>query len=221
MIVIVGFIVTLIGLIGYSLISESRFSDEKILSSIVNFYMIVCFTLFVHMYTHLYGVNHLFVELFFGISMILAAVYLIYANFIKFKVKGTYNYFEGHIDLSRLKNGAIYASVIWLIGKELTFAKVQPFMIPGLVLLPVFFVLVYPILVIRELRVFFFHENISSIVSNSFLVVLFSGVAIISMSLSNSAYIPIESLAAITALYFILKMSKTFEPFIGEQPAKI
>jgi hypothetical protein len=87
-------------------------------------------------------------------------------------------------------------------------------MIPGLILLPVFFVLVYPVLVMRELRLFFLHENISSIVSNSFLVVLFSGIAIVSMSLSNSAYIPIESLAAIIALYVILKMSKTLEPFI-------
>lgn len=215
MIVMVGVVVTLIGLVGYSLISEKKSNDEKILSSVVNFYMIVCFTLFVHMYTQFYGMDHLFVELFFGISMIIAAIYLMSVNFFRFKVDlGNYRHFETHVDCSRLVNGTIYASVIWLIGKELTFVKVQPFMIPGLILLPVFFVLVYPVLVVRELRLFFLHENISSIVSNSFLVVLFSGIAIISMSLSNSAYIPIESLAAITALYFILKMSKSLEPFI-------
>jgi len=159
--------------------------------------------------------NHLFVELFFGISMIIAAFYLIWANtFIGRIKKGHFRHFDTRVDYSRLKNGVIYASVIWLIGKELTFVKVQPFMIPGLILLPVFFVLVYPLLVIRELRLFFFYENVSSIVSNSFLVIIFSGIAIISMSLSSSAYIPIESLAAITAIYFILKMSKTLEPFI-------
>jgi hypothetical protein len=215
MIVIVGIMAIIVGLIGYSLIPEKKLNEEKYLSSIVNFYMIVCFTLFFHMYTNFYQMNHLFVELFFGFSMTVAAFYLLWSVVFDGRLKIRFErHIDGHIDPQRLKNGILYASIAWLMGKELAFLKLQPFMIPGLILLPVFFVLLYPLLVMKELRLFFFYENFSSVFSNSFLTVLFSGVAIISMALTTKAYIPIESLAAITALYVILRMSKAAEPFM-------
>ena len=215
MIVIVGIIATLVGLIGYSLILEKKLNEEKYLSAIINFYMIVCFSLFIHVYSHFYRVNHLFVELFFGFSMTVAAFYLMWSVLFDGKLKLRFErHVDGHIDYFRLKNGILYASVTWLMGKELAFLKLQPFMIPGLILLPVFFVLLYPLLIIKELKVFFFYENFPNIFSNSFLVVLFSGIAIISMAITSNAYLPIESLAAIVALYVVLRISKAAEPFL-------
>jgi|GEM_PF-1800244 hypothetical protein len=215
MIIVVGIVATLIGLIGYSIIPEKKLNEEKYLSSIINFYMIVCFSLFIHMYSQFYQVNHLFVELFFGFSITVAAFYLLWSILFDGKLKLKVNrHIDGHIDYFRLKNGILYASITWLMGKELAFLKLQPFMIPGLIALPVFFVLLYPLLVIKELKVFFFYENFSAVFSNSFLVVMFSGVAIISMALTSRAYIPIESLAAIVALYVILRVSKSAEPFL-------
>ncbi len=211
-IVVIGIVATIVGLVGYSFNLENGLDEEKSLSSVVNFYMLVCFTLFVHMYSHFYHLNHMFIELFFGFSVTVAAFYLLWSVIMdgKFSIK-----VNGHIDLMRLKNGILYASITWLMGKELAFLKLQPFMIPGLILLPIFFVLLYPMLVIRELKLTFFYENFSAIFSNSFLLVLFSGVAIISMAFIPNAYLPMESLAAIIALYVILKMSKATEPFLA------
>lgn len=210
-IVAIGVIATIVGLVGYSFNLEHGLDEEKSLSSVINFYMLVCFTLFVHMYSHFYHLNHTFIELFFGFSVTVAAFYLLWSvimdGSLRIKVKG-------HIDPMRLRNGVLYASIAWLMGKELALLKLQPFMIPGLILLPLFFVLLYPVLVIRELNLTFFYENFSAIFSNSFLLVLFSGVAIISMAFIPNAYLPMESLAAIIALYVILKMSKATEPFL-------
>ncbi|MFO7966979.1 MAG: hypothetical protein R6U44_05210 [Archaeoglobaceae archaeon] len=209
-IVAIGIIATIVGLVGYSFHLENELDEEKSLSSVVNFYMLVCFTLFVHMYSHFYQLNHTFIELFFGFSVTVAAFYLLWSVIMggNFSIK-----VNGHIDSMKLRNGILYASIAWLMGKELAFLKLQPFMIPGLILLPIFFVLLYPVLVIRELKLNFFYENFTSIFSNSFLLVLFSGVAIISMAFIPNAYLPVESLAAIIAIYVILKMSKATEPF--------
>ncbi len=210
-IVAIGIIAAIVGLVGYSFNLEEGVDEEKSLSSVVNFYMLVCFTLFVHMYSHFYHFNHTFIELFFGFSVTIAAFYLLWSVIMdgKFSIKVT-----GRLDPIRLRNGILYASITWLMGKELAFLKLQPFIIPGLILLPIFFVLLYPVLVIRELKLSFFYESFSAIFSNSFLLILFSGVAIISMAFIPNAYLPIESLAAIIALYVILKMSKATEPFL-------
>lgn len=211
-IVLMGIIATLVGLIGYSLVLEDGLDEEKNLSSVINFYMLVCFTLFVHMYSHFFQLNRTFIELFFGFSVTVAAFYLLWSVLLggKFSLK-----INGHVDLLRLRNGVLYASIAWLMGKELALLKLQPFIIPGLILLPVFFVLLYPILVIKELKLSFFYHNFSAIFSNSFLPVLFSGVAITSMAFIPNAYLPMESLAAIVALYVMLKMTKAAEPFMG------
>ncbi|MFW6194277.1 MAG: hypothetical protein ACOC5L_02020 [Halobacteriota archaeon] len=212
-IAVIGIIATFVGLIGYSFNLKNGPDEEKNLSSITNFYMLVCFTLFVHMYSHFYHLNRTFIELFFGFSITVAAFYLLWSVIMD---GGFSKKVNGRIDPLRFRNGILYASVTWLMGKELAFLKLQPFVIPGLILLPVFFVLLYPVMVIKELKISFFYDNFSAIFSNSFLPVLFSGVAITSMAFIPNAYLPIESLAAIIALYVILKMTKATEAFLAD-----
>jgi hypothetical protein len=204
-IVIVGIIATLVGLFGYSLIPEKRVDqNEKYLSSIINFYMVVCFTLFIHMYSYFFQMRYMFVELFFGFSMTGAAIYLLWT------VIGFNKNIGRHFDFFKLRNGVLYASIAWLMGKELASLEPQPFVLPGLILLPSFFVL----LVMKESKLFFFYEN-SSVFSNSFLTVLLSGIAIISMTQAPNAQLPIESIAAVMALYVVLRMFRAAKPFLG------
>jgi len=208
MIVIVGIIATLIGLLGYSLIPEKRLDQEKHLSSIINFYMVVCFSLFVHTYSLFFGINYMFLELFFAFSITVAAIYLLWS------MVGFDREIDRRFDFFRLKNGILYASIAWLMGKEVGFVKPQTFLLPGLILFPLFFALLYAFLVMKEMKLFFFYEN-SSVFSNSFLIVVLSGIATISMSQAPSALIPIESIVIFLALAVILRMFKAAKPFIG------
>jgi len=208
MIVIVGIIATLIGLLGYSLIPDKRLDQEKHLSSIINFYMVVCFTLFVHAYSLLFGINYMFLELFFAFSITVAAIYLLWS------VIGFDRELDKRFDLFRLKNGIIYASIVWLMGKELGFVNPQTFLLPGLFLFPLFFALLYAFLVMKELKLFFFYEN-TSVLSNSFLIVALSGIATISMSQAPTASTPIESIVVFIAFIVILRMFRAARPFIG------
>jgi hypothetical protein len=208
MIVIVGIIATLIGLFGYSLIPEKRLDQEKHLSSIVNFYMVVCFSLFVHTYSLLFGINYMFLELFFAFSITVAAIYLLWS------IVGFDRELDKKFDFFRLKNGILYASIVWLMGKELGFINPQTFLLPGLLLFPLFFALLYAFLVMKEMRLFFFYEN-TSVFSNSFLIVALSGIATISMSQAPAALIPIESIVVFIAFVVILRMFRAAKPFIG------
>ncbi len=208
MIVIVGVIATLIGLLGYSLIPQKRFENEKYLSSIVNFYMVVCFTLFLHTYTRFFKINYMFLEVFFGFSITVAAIYLLW------NVIGVSKEIDKQFDFFRLKNGVLYASLAWLMGKEFAFIDSSTLFLPGLILFPLFFVLLYAFLVMKEMNLQFFYEN-SSVFSNSFLLILLSGLAVISMGQSPGAQAPIEFLAAIIALYVVTMMFRAAKPFLS------
>jgi hypothetical protein len=208
MIVIVGIIATILGLLGYSLIPDKRLDHEKHLSSIVNFYMVICFTLFLHTYSLFLHLDYRFVQLFFGFSITVAAIYLLWS------VVGFERDIDRRFDFFRLKNGVLYASIAWLMGKELAFLNPQTLLLPGLLMFPLFFALIYALLAMKESKLFFFYEN-STVFSNSFLLILLSGIATISMAQAPSAQIPIISVAALTGLGVILNMFRAAKPFIS------
>jgi len=212
MTLILGIIVLMLGLVGYTTIPKERFNENTHLPVILNFYMVICFTIFFHMFSLFYVTNNLFVNSFFGISILLASIYLLWnvSNNIGLdrRIQLKFNYVN-------FKNAVLYSSVIWLMSKELIFLDFQTYTIPGLILLPVFFVLLYPMLVMREMKVTFFYEEFSSVFSASFLVILFTGIALIGMVQPSQAYVIIEATAATIALYVILKMSKAAEPFMS------
>lgn len=212
MVLILGMVVLILGLIGYTTIPKERFNENMHLPVILNFYMVICFAIFFHMFSLFYVTNNMFVDSFFGISMILASIYLLWnvSNSVGLdrRIQLKFNYVN-------FKNAVLYSSVIWLMSKELIFIDFQTYTIPGLILLPVFFVLLYPMLVMKEMKVTFFYEEFSSVFSASFLVILFTGIALIGMVQTSQAYVIIEATAATLALYVILKMSKAAEPFMG------
>lgn len=208
MMVIVGVMATILGLLGYSLIPQKRFENENYLSSIVNFYMVVCFTLFLHTYTRFFKMNYMFLEVFFGFSITVAAIYLLWS------VVGFNKEIDKQFDFFRLKNGVLYASLAWLMGKEFAFLDSSTLFLPGLILFPLFFALLYAFLVMKEMNLQFFYEN-SNVFSNSFLLILLSGLAVISMGQNPSAQAPIEFVAALIALYVVTRMFRAAKPFLS------
>ncbi|MFP3908382.1 MAG: hypothetical protein ACLFVI_05030 [Archaeoglobaceae archaeon] len=208
MIVIIGVIASIVGLLGYSLIPQERFENENYLSSIVNFYMVVCFALFLHTYTRFFEMNYMFLEVFFGFSITVAAIYLLW------NVVGFNKEIDKQFDFFRLKNGVLYASLAWLMGKEFAFIDSSTIFLPGLILFPLFFVLLYAFLVMKEMKLQFFYEN-STIFSNSFLLILLSGLAVISMGYTPGAQGPIELVAVLVALYVIAIMFRAAKPFLS------
>lgn len=208
MIVIVGMITILVGMLGYAFIPEKRFEqNEKYLSSVINFYMVVCFTIFLHVFSYFFQLKYFFMDLFYVFALAIASIYLFW-SIIGFEGK-----FE-KFDLLKLRNAAIYGSIVWLMGNELASLQPQPFLIPGLLALPLLFMLVYALLVMKEMKLFFFYEN-PTIFSHSFLAILLAGIAVVSIIKAPQARIPIESIAAFMSLFVIYRMFRAAKPFLG------
>ncbi|MFW5935894.1 MAG: hypothetical protein ACOCSC_01260 [Candidatus Hadarchaeota archaeon] len=150
----------------------------------------------------------MFLEVFFGFSITVAAIYLLW------NVVGFNKEIDKQFDFFRLKNGVLYASLAWLMGKEFAFIDSSTIFLPGLILFPLFFVLLYAFLVMKEMKLQFFYEN-STIFSNSFLLILLSGLAVISMGYTPGAQGPIELVAVLVALYVIAIMFRAAKPFLS------
>ncbi|MFO7968271.1 MAG: hypothetical protein R6U44_11795 [Archaeoglobaceae archaeon] len=152
--------------------------------------------------------NYMFLEVFFGFSITVAAIYLLW------NVVGVSKEINKQFDFFRLKNGVLYASLAWLMGKEFAFIESSTLFLPGLILFPLFFALLYAFLVMKEMNLQFFYEN-PKVFSNSFLLILLSGIAVISMGLNPGAQSPIEFVAAIIALYVVTMMFRAAKPFLS------
>lgn len=202
-----GLLASLVGLAGYVLVPGKVLDQEKYLRNITVFYMILSISPIVHALCHLVDYSKL-IEVFIGVLFTVAALYLIIRTETRLNIK-----------ISRLRDALLYASVIWLMGKELEFlSSVESYftVLVGLISSAVSVITLRALMEIKKHRTYFILEECSTIFSDSFFAVFIMGLGLIALgdTYSEGTHSLTMLLAASIILYVLFKIKKSVKPYL-------
>jgi len=181
----IGIMVSAIGLMGYSTVLAEDYS--KNLRTNLIFCMLTSSAFL--LYGILYLINFSLADYTFALILSFAGLYLL----LSFRIEG--------INAERFRNGLVYASLVWLIARNLYVGIYIPAVI-AMVAVPVFY---FAVRSVRELdgnEFYFFDET--DIVYTAFLVILIGGIAIESMRTA----LAISSALALYIFYRLYKSAR-------------
>ncbi len=206
---VIGLLTSLVGLAGYILVPSKVFDQEKHLKSITIFYMIISMSLILHALYHLL-LEIILVEIVIGVFLTIAALYFIISTETRWS-----------IEISRLRDALLYASVIWLMGRELKFLSSLEFcltILVGLVSSTISIITLQALMKIKKHKTFFILEEFSTIFSDSFFAVFVMGLGI--LALGDPYYESIHPLTMVLAAgiitYVLIKIHKAVKPYLSE-----
>ncbi len=158
----IGIMVSLIGLMGYSTVLAEDYTKNLRTNLVFCVLMSSAFLL----YGVIYLINFSLADYAFALLLSFSGLYLL----VNFRIEG--------INPERFRNGLVYASLVWLIARNLYVGVYIPALIV-MTALPVFYFAVRSVRELDRNEFYFFDET--DIVYTAFLVILIGGIAVESM----------------------------------------
>lgn len=156
---VIGIIVSALGLIGYSAGLAGDYSKYLKVTLVFCAFMSMTFVI----YGLIYFFDFDFANMILALLLSLAALYL--ASNVKL---------EG-LNAERFKNGLIYASMVWLTAKSLSFVGMLPLTV-ALIAIPVLYFAIKSIRALDRNDFYFFDDT--EVIYMAFLVILVGGMAV-------------------------------------------
>ncbi|AEA47000.1 hypothetical protein [Archaeoglobus veneficus] len=214
---LIGFFTSIVGLIGYVLVPSGTLTrHEKYLRGAAGLYVALSFSFLLHSLCHLLSIDVLLADCIMGAITASAGILL----FIQFMERGV------SISLPRLREILLYMSVVWLMGKEIPLSLLEPYIVvtTGVLSFFIFAVTILLLIFVKKHRIFLILEDVTTLISESFTVVLLTGVGLISLGsgVAGGNIHVLSSLLAATVLTHVLDIIyRTSSPFFRRLPTLV
>gem|GEM_PF-2534521 len=199
-----SFVTTISGLLGFSFSPKYEMEKhEDYLKSIVTFYLLADFGLFIHGIAHYFWGLVVWVELFLVILLLISSLYL--ANAIGLE----------KFEPSKFKDALVYGSVLVLIGKNCPYDIFSNIisLLMALIAIAVFWLAIYLYFIVKDKLVYFDFTDHKTILSSTFFVVYMTGLSCLFVK-NEKIHFMLDTVSSVILLYVLYKLYEVAKPFI-------